>query len=274
MPDHGTPIRLVAVDVDGTLLDRRHRVSAANAAAVVRAAAAGVRVVLVSARPPGALRVVLAALAGAGPPAEAGPVFVASQGALVGAYRDDGALVVRHRSPMPAASARAVLRAAPQGVAVNWYAGERWLVGALDALVEREAAITGCRPQVVDLRGERDDPDKLLLLAPPERTQLLDGLALPAGLVGVRSTPTHLEVTRDGVDKVRGLAWLCATLDVAPHEVAAIGDGGNDLPMLRFAGVAVAPANAVPDVLAQADLVVADHDHDAVAEALALLLRQ
>jgi hypothetical protein len=159
-------------------------------------------------------------------------------------------------------------------VAVNWYAGERWLVGALDALVEREAAITGCRPQVVDLRGERDDPDKLLLLAPPERTQLLDGLALPAGLVGVRSTPTHLEVTRDGVDKVRGLAWLCATLDVAPHEVAAIGDGGNDLPMLRFAGVAVAPANAVPDVLAQADLVVADHDHDAVAEALALLLRQ
>jgi hypothetical protein len=270
-----SPIRLVAVDVDGTLLDRRHRVSTANATAVARALAGGVRVVLVSARPPGALRVVLAALAAEAPdaaPGGPGPVFVASQGAIVAAFRADGTLEVCDRAPMPVALARAVVRAVPRGVAVNWYVEDRWLVERLDALVEREAAITACRPVLADLRSASDAPDKLLLLAPRDRTHLLDDLALPDGLVGVRSTPTHLEVTRAGVDKVRGLAWWCASLGIAPEQVAAIGDGGNDVPMLRFAGVAVVPANAGPAVRAEADHVVADHDHDAVAGALALLL--
>jgi hypothetical protein len=254
-----SPIRLVAVDVDGTLLDRRHRVSTANATAVARALAGGVRVVLVSARPPGALRVVLAALAAEAPdaaPGGPGPVFVASQGAIVAAFRADGTLEVCDRAPMPVALARAVVRAVPRGVAVNWYVEDRWLVERLDALVEREAAITACRPVLADLRSASDAPDKLLLLAPRDRTHLLDDLALPDGLVGVRSTPTHLEVTRAGVDKVRGLAWWCASLGIAPEQVAAIGDGGN----------------AGPEVRAEADHVVADHDHDAVAGALALLL--
>ena len=52
----------------------------------------------------------------------------------------------------------------------------------------------------------------------------------------------------------------------------AIGDGRNDLGMLDFAGVAVAPANAHPDVLAVADLVTASNDEDGVAQALAHLL--
>ncbi|HEX6887715.1 MAG TPA: HAD hydrolase family protein [Candidatus Nanopelagicales bacterium] len=277
-PGRRTPIRLVAVDVDGTLLDGAHRVSPANAAAVRAARSRGVRVVLVTARPPIALRAVLAALdadAVAAPaPAAAGqhegPVFVASQGALTGRFRGD-ALAVLARHPMPVAAARACAAAVPAGVCVQWYALDGWLVEHMDALVEQEARIVAATPQLGAF-GTAPAPDKLLLLAPPERTDLLDDVHVPAGLEAVRSTPTHLEVTAAGVDKVAALAACAVRWGIGRDQVAAIGDGPNDAPMLAFAGVAIVPANASPQARAMADLVVPSNDQDAVARALELLL--
>ena len=57
-------------------------------------------------------------------------------------------------------------------------------------------------------------------------------------------------MTRADVDKGDALRRLCVTRGIAPDDVAAMGDGRNDLGMLAFAGVAVAPANAHPEVLA------------------------
>jgi hydroxymethylpyrimidine pyrophosphatase-like HAD family hydrolase len=70
------------------------------------------------------------------------------------------------------------------------------------------------------------------------------------------------------VDKGAALRQLCAMWEIAPGDVAAIGDGRNDLGMLAFAGVAVAPANAHPDVLAAADLITSSNNEDGVAQAL------
>jgi hydroxymethylpyrimidine pyrophosphatase-like HAD family hydrolase len=77
-----------------------------------------------------------------------------------------------------------------------------------------------------------------------------------------------LTVTAAGCNKAVGLAEYAARLGVAPAQVMAIGDSHNDLGMLRWAGLAVAMGNAAPEVRAVADQVVADHDHDGVAEAL------
>jgi hypothetical protein len=264
------PVRLLALDVDGTLLTSRHEVTPGVAAAVRRAVDAGLHVVLASARPPSALLPVLRDLADPGgePPA----AIIASQGALTGRYDRRAELTVLAREPMAAAAALALVRALPPGVSANWFSRERWLVERLDPLVEQEAAIVGVRPEIVDLAAERDGPDKVLLLAEREATGLLEGLALPAGLVAVASTPTHLEVTRAGVDKASALARLCARLGVAPAEVAAMGDGHNDLPLLAFAGIAVTPGNAAAEVLRAADIVTASNDEDGVAEAIAHLL--
>ena len=65
---------------------------------------------------------------------------------------------------------------------------------------------------------------------------------------------------------------MCTALGVAAEQVVAIGDGRNDLAMLAFAGVAVAPANAHPEVLAAADLITSSNDEDGVAQALAQLV--
>jgi Cof subfamily protein (haloacid dehalogenase superfamily) len=259
-------IRLVAIDVDGTLLNSRHEVSTATVEAIDRVRRAGVEVVLTTSRPPRALWPILEGLALVEP-----DVFIASQGALTGSYSTAGELRILDRQPMPVALAQQVAasgRAA--GLSVNWFAAERWLVERLDDLIRQEAAIVGCAPEVADLSVEREGPDKILLLA--HSADITEVVAVPEGLVALASTPTHLEVTRADVDKADALGRVCALRGITGDEVVAIGDGRNDLGMLAFAGVAVAPANAHPDVLVVAHLITASNDADGVAQALSRLV--
>jgi hypothetical protein len=259
-------IRLAAIDVDRTLLTSGHEVTAGTAAAIARVRGAGVEVVLTTSRPPRALWPILRELGLTEP-----EVFIASQGALTGTYSAEGRLRVRDRQPMPVGLAREVVAAGrAAGMSVNWFAAERWLVEEVDDLVRQEAAIVGCAPQGADRSVEPGAPDKILLLA--HTRDIAHAVRVPAGLVALASTPTHLEVTRADVDKARALGLVCTGLGVAAGQVAAIGDGRNDLGMLAFAGVAVAPANAHPDVLAAADLITASNDDDGVARALAQLV--
>ncbi len=261
-------IRLIAVDVDGTLLNSRHEVTGVTAAALDRVRTAGVEVVLTTSRPPRALWPILAAL-GLTQPA----VFIASQGALTGSYSTEGELRVLDRRPMPVGLAQRVACAGDAaGMSVNWFAAERWLVERVDDLIRQEAAIVGCAPEVADLFAERAGPDKILLLANPAGGDIGDAVVIPEGLVALASTSTHLEITRADVDKSDALRRLCAMRGIAAEEVVAVGDGRNDLGMLVFAGIAVAPANAHPEVLAVADLITASNDGDGVAEALAQLV--
>lgn len=257
-------IRLVAIDVDGTLLNSQHEVTTATAAAIDRVRRAGVEVVLTTSRPPRALWPILDRLALV-EPAE----FIASQGALTGRYSASGELRILRRMPMPVELAQQVAAAGDlAGMSVNWFDGERWLVARLDDLICEEAAIVGCAPEVCELSAEREGPDKILLLVDTPGADIADLLVVPEGLVALASTPTHLEITRADVDKADALSRLCARRGVTPDQVVAIGDGRNDLGMLGFAGVAVAPANAHHEVLAAADLTTASNDADGVARAL------
>ena len=82
----------------------------------------------------------------------------------------------------------------------------------------------------------------------------------------MQAVPEMLELVPAGVSKATGLQLLMAELGLEPHQVAAIGDGDNDLEMLEMAGTAVAVANCTPRVRAAADLVVASNDAAGVAE--------
>lgn len=255
-------IRLVAIDVDGTLLNSRHQVTRATAAAIERVRDAEVEVVLATSRPPRALWPILAGLDLVEP-----AVFIASQGALTGSCTADGQVRVLDRQPMPVALAQQVAAAgAAAGMSVNWLAAERWLVPRVDDLIREEAAIVGCVPEVADLSIEREGPDKILLLA--HAGDITDLVTMPEGLVALASTPTHLEITRTDVDKSVALRRVCALRGISADQVVAIGDGRNDLGMLAFAGVAVAPANAHPEVRAACDLITGSNDEDGVADAL------
>ena len=82
------------------------------------------------------------------------------------------------------------------------------------------------------------------------------------------SSAVGIELNAKGVDKAEGLFSLGRRLGIAPEQIMACGDSGNDLPMLRRAGVGVAMGNASPAVKAAARFVTDTNDNDGVARAL------
>ena len=93
---------------------------------------------------------------------------------------------------------------------------------------------------------------------------------LPLALANAEST--SVESTALGVNKARGLEMLCRHLGCTLEECVAVGDAANDVEALEAAGLAVAMGNATPDVRALADVVVADNDHDGIAEVVDRIL--
>lgn len=86
------------------------------------------------------------------------------------------------------------------------------------------------------------------------------------------STALDLEAMPLGVDKGVGLRLLAEHLGLEQYQVAAVGDGGNDVAMLRYAALGVAMGNASPEAKAAADLVTGANDHDGLAQFLDQLL--
>jgi Cof subfamily protein (haloacid dehalogenase superfamily) len=262
-------VRAVAVDVDGTLLDSDHQVGQPTRDAVQAAQARGVRVVLCSSRCPGELKGILLGLGLTAP-----TPFVGAQGGFTGRYDRDGRLHTEREHRLPLAAARAVVAAA-NGLAVNWYDGERWIVPRLDAAVEEEARIVGHHPEVADLLAETVAPHKLLLIAPQPREDAFDGLLrdLPGDLAVHRSKAGYLEVTAAGVDKAVAFDQLCSSRGIGVGQRAAVGDGLNDLGLFATVGTSVAMGHAPPEVRRRATLVTASNDRHGVARALESLLR-
>lgn len=89
------------------------------------------------------------------------------------------------------------------------------------------------------------------------------------GLAASRWNPLFADVNVRGVDKAAGMAAFAAHLGIGLSEIMAFGDGGNDVSMLRAAGVGVAMGNACPAARDVADYIAADIDEDGLARALA-----
>ncbi|MDO4941326.1 MAG: Cof-type HAD-IIB family hydrolase [Lachnospiraceae bacterium] len=84
----------------------------------------------------------------------------------------------------------------------------------------------------------------------------------------VYSEIASLEISAKGVDKGIGLKKLCEYLGISIENVIAVGDADNDLGALRSVGLAIAMGNAKENIKREADVVVADCDHEGCAEAI------
>ena len=80
--------------------------------------------------------------------------------------------------------------------------------------------------------------------------------------------PAFADITPKGVTKHQGIDVLCRHFGIRLEETMAFGDGGNDIPMLRHAGIGVAMGNAIAEAKDAADYVTTDIDDDGVAHAL------
>ncbi|WP_309232748.1 HAD family hydrolase [Actinotalea sp. JY-7885] len=260
--------RLVATDLDGTLLRTDGSVSRRTAAALRGAQEAGVDVVFVTARPPRWLDVVADAVGGHG-------VVLCLNGAVV--YEPATGTVLESRT-MPDDVVLALvadLRAALPGVVfaverVDGFAAER---GFPDDRPGPDDLVLGERVESV-LDGATG---KLLArcaaVPDAELVACVDAVLAGRAVLGDSGASGLAEITGPGVTKGATLARWSAARGVRPEEVWAFGDMPNDLPMLRWAGRAFGVANAHPDVLAAVHEVCGSNDDDGVARVLERLLR-
>jgi Cof subfamily protein (haloacid dehalogenase superfamily) len=116
------------------------------------------------------------------------------------------------------------------------------------------------------------DPDKVLLVAEdPAQTELIYAemrKRFSASMQIVRSHALFVEANPPGVNKGAGLAWLADYLGVEQAQVMAVGDQDNDVSMLAWAGLGVAMGNASPDCRAAADWIAPPLEEDGAAVAI------
>ncbi|MDD4851233.1 MAG: Cof-type HAD-IIB family hydrolase [Gemmiger sp.] len=260
--------KVLALDLDGTLTNSRKVITPRTQAALRQAAAAGVRIVLASGRP----TVGIAPLAKALALQESGGCILSYNGGKI-LDCTTGEVLVQHAFP-PALVGDVCAFARQNGVAALTYdSGGVVSEHPGDAYVQEEARINAIPiRQVADLAKAVDFAvNKFLLVGDPARMPHVEERMQQqfAGKLSIyRSQPFFLEIMPLGVEKSASLGLLLGRLGLTPANLMACGDGWNDLPMLRFAGLGVAMENAVPEVKVAADYVTADNDHDGVGLAV------
>ncbi len=260
--------RLVATDLDGTLLRSDGSVSDRTRTTLAAVEALGVEVVFVTARPPRWLHDLADVVGAHG-------VVIAANGAFL--YDVRSRKVIRdHTLGSDLVDALVCeLREAVPGVA---FAAERH-TGAV-----MEPGYVAPRPQGVPTDAviipieQRDEAPIGKLLAVQRSWDPEQFLATVVQIVGDRANVAFsgarglAEINARGVTKAAALVRWTTERGVEAQQVWAFGDMPNDLPMLRWAGRSFAVANAHPDVLAVVDAVCRSNDEDGVAEALETLL--
>jgi hydroxymethylpyrimidine pyrophosphatase-like HAD family hydrolase len=259
--------RLVASDVDGTLLDPTDEISARTRAAVHRVLAAGIPFVLVTGRPPRWIPPITEQLGYAG-------LAVCANGAVHYDAATDRVSYSVTLDPVQLRNAAEVVATALPGakLAVELPTGSAAVNGADQFLAE--PGYTHPWPGADSETAARDlilgrPAIKLLVRQADASSEVMAGAVgelLGAALDITYSTGYGLiELSAPGVTKGTGLARLAGELGIASADVLAIGDMPNDLPMLRWAGHGVAMANAHPAVLDAADEVTASNSEDGLA---------
>ena len=265
-------LRLVASDIDGTLVRADKSTSERTRRALQRIQEAGMVVVLVTARPAHAAEALANAMGLTG-------LLLCSNGAVV--YDPARQEIVRH-TPLAVETARRLimaLRAVVPDVCFAFTRGERFACEpAYQCMADPADHDDGLLASATlndALVLCEEAPTKLVIRHPTIRADELllrvHELELP-GFEATHSGASFVEVAAAGVTKAWALAALCAELGIGADEVVAFGDAPNDLPMLRWAGRGIAVANAHPAVLAAIREVAPSNDDDGVAVALEQLL--
>jgi Cof subfamily protein (haloacid dehalogenase superfamily) len=257
------PPKVVATDLDGTLLRSDGTLDERSRQALAAVEAAGSLVVICTARPTRWMRPLARATGHHG-------VAICANGGVVWDLHTESALEEFTLEPEVAREVVALLQAALPGGAwaverATGFAREpayqsRWPVPH-DAVVDAIESLVSEPSLKLMLRHEPMSADALLQRA----RELVGNLA---ELSHSNSSDSLLEIAAAGVSKASSLARVCAERGIDRADVVAFGDMPNDLAMLEWAGHAVAVGNAHPDVIAAADEVTADNDDAGVARVL------
>lgn len=272
-------LKIIALDLDGTLLDSQKRLSDVNRAALAAAAERGALVVPTTGR-----------FFGMMPEAVRDLPFVRYAITINGAQvydRETDAAIVREEIPLEMAREVMALLDGYDVIYDCYRSNWGWMSEAFKAKAEDYATdehylrmIREFRRPVPELKAHlaataaEGDVQKIMLFTrrdAPEGVTREISAAVAARFPELKvtnSTWNNLEINIRTAHKGRALARFAEHLGLSLANCISFGDGANDLTMVEAAGVGVAMANACPEVLAAADYVTGTNDEDGVASAL------
>jgi Cof subfamily protein (haloacid dehalogenase superfamily) len=265
-PSRSPPRKISAVisDVDGTLVTDEKLLTDRTKEAVAALHSCGIIFTIISSRPPRGLRMMIDSL----------KVTVPFGGFNGGVIVAPDLSVIAERLLAPDIARRAVRMLTSSG-AQSWiFSGQDWVVRDPDeSYIELEERTVGFPPTVAadftpfldqagKIVGVSTDFDRLAQCERDIRAALLDAAFV------ARSQPQYLDITNPLANKGVALRTLCELLSIPVTEIAAIGDGGNDVAMFEQAGLSIAMGNAAPAVQTAADFVTGSNREDGFASAI------
>ncbi len=261
----GNQIRLLALDLDGTLLNDSKKVSQQTVDGLACLAERDMRIVIASARPPRSVRHIYSDL-------KLDTLQINYNGALI--WDEPNSRAVFHR-PLPGKLVRAIVEMSRdlfEEVLVSCEVMDRWYT---DRVEEKHTTETGrlFRPDVVAPLEDffQNDTTKLLLAAEPNiiarlEAELLENFGDQVTIV--QTDENLLQIMHPNAGKAQALQRVAAHYGVPMNQVMAVGDALNDVGMLQLAGVAVAMDNAHSAVKAVADWIAPSNNDHGVHAAL------
>ena len=269
-----TVIRLIATDLDDTLLNEKSDLSPRTEAALRAAMDAGCGIALSSGRMLEAM-LPFAERIGVNAP------MLLYNGAMLYDHNTDETI---YAPRIAFETALAIVKwAEAEGYYMQVYPGKGYYCREIVEHTRRYAASIHVDPVEVHMPLSRwmeahpSDMQKMLLIDTPEgadRAKAELQRAFPHGACFLKSRAHYLEIAPENVDKGRSLAKLAEHLGIAREEVMAFGDGQNDVPMLEYAGDGWAMANACREALACTDLIAPPNTEDGVAQVIERYLRE
>ncbi|WP_430598510.1 Cof-type HAD-IIB family hydrolase [Enterococcus sp. AZ177] len=262
-------IKLVAIDLDGTLLDSKKEISARNKEALTQAKAAGVKIVICTGRPLAAIGIYLDALN----LRDNGDYSITFNGGLV-QKNDTGEIIEKsslalenvHELYELAKLLNVPLDILSDGLVMQLSTTQEYesLYSQLNKLLTFESY------EVAQLTTDRIYNKAVIAV---DQVYLDEQIKkIPSSFYDryevIKTRSNLLEFMPKGITKAYGISLLARDLGIKQEEIMTIGDEENDVPMIEYAGLGVAMENAVAKVKDLADVITDTNDNDGVAQAV------
>lgn len=261
-------IKLVTIDLDGTLFDNEKNISEENKLAIKKCHELGVKIVIATGRPEKGVLPTLEAL-----------------GLTT---KDDYVIIYNGAKIMNVGTHELIFSSTISGKTVkelyneankynlNFHAfrkNEELITPKHNQYTDVEATINQIEDIICDINSLDDDEEflKAMIVDSKENLDMMEKNIDPKfknDYSMVRSATIFLEFLNKTSDKGKALYQLAKYLNVNIKDTMAIGDAGNDISMIKMAGIGVAMKNAFPEVLEIADFVTLSNEESGVAYAL------
>ena len=266
-------IKLIALDLDGTLLNMEKKVPQGNYQALKECEKAGIQIVPAPGRGVGGIPPMIRELPGAN-------YAITTNGAVVADLKNNKAIKTcglsnemiqrilniakkYHSATDPFIDGRAITEPASID-----HMDEFGLSPEMQKLIRDTREVVPNVMEYVKTTGAEAEKVNIFMADLEEREVLRKELMAIPELSISSSMYNNLEVNAKGADKGSALLWLADYLGIDREETMSFGDGENDIPMIQAAGIGVAMENALDTVKAAADMITLKNDEDGVAAAI------